>query len=156
MTFLAENDPGLDPRARELIRIGHVAIASEDDDALDGFFAQDFLFHGAAGDMDLAQTKAFFAVLRATFSNFRCERRHIAVDGDFVGCLTTMSGRFVNPIDLPPVGTIQPTGSDVSFDLVNLFRYNEAGELAEEWARYDTLGLMTQLGVDTIGLLGSA
>lgn len=56
------------------------------------------------------------------FADFGCERQEIVSQGDFVGCRTTMFGRFEQPITMPPLGEIQPNGAEVSFQLVNMFR----------------------------------
>lgn len=150
MTFLKIDDDRYDDRARELIRIGKIGIAQGDEEALDAYFADDFRFHGPGAEMGYAELKVYFAVLRRTFTGFRCERQEIVSQGDFVGCLTTMFGQFEHPIEMPPFGLIEPNGADVSFQLVNMFRYNAAGELAEEWVQYDTLGLLHQLGVKLV------
>jgi len=55
------------PLARELIRIGDEAIATEDDAKLRAYFRDDYVFHGPGGD---------FLAARTTFS------------GDFIGVFT--------------------------------------------------------------------
>lgn len=150
MIFLNENDTRYDERARALIRVGKIGIAEGDEAALDAYFVEDFRFHGPGAEMGYPELKAFFAALRAAFTGFLCERQEIVSQGDLVGCLTNMSGRFDQPIAMPPFGEIQPNGADVSFQLVNMFRYNAAGELAEEWVQYDTLDLLRQMGVKLV------
>lgn len=78
-------DP-LDPGrlAEELVRIGRTAIAKPDDAALDGFFTEDFKFHGPTGDLDRDDLKAFFASIRAAFSGFAVEREQILVSGNWL------------------------------------------------------------------------
>lgn len=154
MTFLNMDDPRYDERARALIRIGKVGIAQGDETALDAYFAEDFRFHGPGAEMGYPELKAFFAALRHTFAGFGCERQEIVSQGDFVGCLTTMFGRFEQPIVMPPFGEIQPNGAQVSFQLVNMFRYDAAGQLAEEWVQYDTLDLLRQMGVELVRASG--
>ncbi|MEE2951887.1 MAG: ester cyclase [Pseudomonadota bacterium] len=148
--FLNMEDRRYDDRARELIRVGKIGIARGDEAVLDAYFAKDFRFHGPSAEMGYPELKAFFTALRNTFSGFGCERQEIVSQGKFVGCLTTMFGRFERPIAMPPVGEIQPNGADVSFQLINMFRYNAAGELAEEWVQYDTLDLLRQMGVELV------
>lgn len=150
MPFLAMADTRYDGRAGELIRIGRIGIAQGDEAALDAYFAKDFRFHGPGTELGYAELKAFFAALRNSFAGFGCERQEIVSQGDLVGCLTTMFGRFERPIAMAPLGEIQPNGADVSFQLINMFRFNADGELAEEWVQYDTLGLLRQMGVELI------
>jgi predicted ester cyclase len=142
-------DP-LDPGrlAEELVRIGRTAIAKPDDAALDGFFTEDFKFHGPAGDLDRDDLKAFFASMRAAFSDFAVEREQILVRGNWLASRTRMSGTFDREFTAGPLGPAQPTGRPVSFAVFNFFRYEDDGRLAEEWAVLDNLDLLRQLGVD--------
>jgi len=47
---------------------------------------------------------------------------------------------------MSPIGPVQPNGRDVRFEVINLFRYDDEGRLAEEWVQVDNLGLLRQLG----------
>ena len=80
--------------ARELIRIGDEAIATEDDAKLRAYFTDDYVFHGPGGDLNFAELSAYFASLRAAFSNLRIVREQIIVDGNFLAARTAFSGDF--------------------------------------------------------------
>jgi hypothetical protein len=54
-----------------------------------------------------------------------------------VGSRTIFSGTFDKVFTQSPVGTIQPTGKPVKLEVINVFRYTDAGLLAEEWVQYD-------------------
>jgi hypothetical protein len=150
MTFLKVDDTRYDDRARALIHIGKTGIAQGDEAALDAYFAEDFRFHGPSTEMGYPEIKVFFAALRTALTGFGCEREEVVSQGNLMGCLTTMFGRFEQPITLPPFGEIQPNGAEVTFKLINMFRYNESGELAEEWVQYDRLDLLRQMGVPLV------
>lgn len=135
-------------RAMGLVRIGETAIARADDAALEAYFAPDFVFHGPGGDLNFTQLKANFAAMRAAFSNFTVTRPHIVVKGDMVAARTTMTGIFTGPFTVPVYGTLRPTGKTVKLEIMNLFRYNAQGKLAEEWVQSDTLGFYGQLGLE--------
>jgi hypothetical protein len=49
------------PLARELIRIGDQAIATEDDAKLRVYFAVDYVFYGPGGDLSVDQLRVYFA-----------------------------------------------------------------------------------------------
>ena len=136
-----------DERAHGLVRIGEDGIARANDDALDTYFAKGFVFHGPGGDMSYDQLKATFAAIRAAFSDFAVSREFIMVKGDMVSARTTMTGVFTGPFYAPPYGTIAPTGKPVMRELMNIFRYDAEGKLAEEWAQNDSLGILQQLGL---------
>ena len=137
-----------DEIVRGLIRIGEQAIVREDDAALDAYFAADFVFHGPQGDADLATLKRFWAAQRDAFTDFTIARGHVVVEGNFVAAQTTFAGVFEREFTQSPVGPLPPTGERFALPLINLFRYDETGRLAEEWAQYDTRGLLRQLGAE--------
>jgi predicted ester cyclase len=146
---LGTSDKRLSERAKKLIGIGETAIAKRDDGALDAFFAPDFVFHGLSGDATYPQLKAAFADYRASFHDFRVTRQAIVENGAFVSARTTMSGTFTHTFDTP-FGPIAPTGKRATWELINVFRYDADGRLAEEWVQYDYAGFMRQLGVELV------
>lgn len=137
-----------DEIAQGLIRIGEQAIVREDDAAVDAHFAPDFVLPGPRGDADLPALKRFWAAQRAAFTDFTIKRGHIVVEGDFVAAQTTFAGVFVREFTHSPVGPLPPTGERFTFNLINIFRYNETGRLAEEWIQYDTREQLRQLGTE--------
>lgn len=131
-----------------LIRIGEQAIVRENDAALDAYFADDFVFHGPEGDVDLPALKSLWAAQRDAFTDFTITRGHIVVEGDFVAAQTTFTGVFEREFTHSPVGSLPPTGERFTLNLINIFRYDEGGRLAEEWAQFDNRGLLRQLGAE--------
>src|ERR1700693_1449619 len=91
------------PRACELIRIGDEAIAREDDAALRAYFAEDYVFHGPGGDLGFDELSAYFASLRAAFSDLRIVREQIIADGNFLAARTTFSGDFTRVLTYSPI-----------------------------------------------------
>lgn len=146
--FISPDDTRYDDRARALVRIGREAIAVADDEKLDRYFAKDFSFHGPDGDMGYEDLRSFFAAMRGAFEGFACERRELVSNGAFIAAITSMSGVFNSRFEASPVGPVEPTGKPMRLELINLFRYDEDGLLAEEWVQYDNLGFLRQLGVD--------
>jgi predicted ester cyclase len=141
----------LDPNALRdgLLRIGEVAIPAGDDDAaLDSYFAEDFVFHGPAGDATLKDVKSILQAISNAFSSFSLKYERIIVDGNFVAARTRISGIFEHELTHSPVGRVQPTGKPVSYITHNIFRYDDHGRLAEEWALLDNLEFLKQIGVE--------
>jgi predicted ester cyclase len=136
------------PFAEPLIRIGEIAIARENDAALDAYFAPDFKIHGPGGELTYEELKAYFAALRAAFTNLQVQRAAIIGDGSYLAARTIFSGTFTNVLTQSPVGPLQPNGKPVEWEVMNLFRYNEQGRLAEEWVRYDVRDLLQKLGAE--------
>ena len=137
------------PLARDLIRIGDEAIAREDDAALRAYFSEDYVFHAPGGDLSFDQLSAYFTSLRAAFSDLRLVREQIIADGRFLAARTTFSGDFTGVFTYSPIGPVEPTGQHLEWELIGIFRYDDDGRLAEEWAQTDYRGLLTKLGVTT-------
>jgi predicted ester cyclase len=123
--------------AAGLIRIGKEGIATGNDKVLDAYFYDDFVIHAPGGNMNLTQLKTFWASLRHALTGFTITREQIIVESNWVGSRTIFSGTFDKVFTQSPVGTIQPTGKPVKLEVINVFRYTDAGLLAEEWVQYD-------------------
>src|SRR6202030_4361472 len=121
------------PLARDLIRIGDEAIAREDDAALRAYFSEDYVLHGPGGDLRFNQLRAYFASVRAAFSDLRIVREQIIADGSFLAARTTFSGDFTGVFTYSPIGPVEPTGRHLEWELIGTFRYHDDGRLAEEW-----------------------
>jgi steroid delta-isomerase-like uncharacterized protein len=91
---------------------------------------------GPAGQSKIA------ADFRAAVRDARFRVELILGDGDLVAARWTATGTHA--------GTwagIEPTGKEVEFAGVNIFRFSDA-KVAELWNHRDDLGLMTQLGAE--------
>ncbi len=138
------------PLAAGLIRVGKEGIETGDDQVLDAYFAKDFVFHGPGGDLNLAQLKEVFSNYRNALTGFTITREQIIVEGNYVGARNTFTGTFDQELKQSPVGPIKPTGKPVKWEVVNTFRYNDEGLLAEEWVQTDNITFLKQFGVDIL------
>ena len=132
-----------------MIRIGDEAIAREDEAALRAYFTEDYVFHGPSRDLSFDELSAYFASLRAAFSDLRIVREQIIADGNFLAARTTFSGDFTGVFTHSPIGPDEPTGQHLQWEVINLFRYDGDGRLAEEWVQTDYRSFLTELGVTT-------
>ena len=137
------------PLARELIRIGDEAIAREDDVKLRAYYTEDYVFHGPGGDLGFEELRAYFASLRAAFGDLRIVREQIIADGSFLAARNTFSGDFTGAFTYSPIGLVEPTGQHLKWEVMNTFRYDADGRLAEEWVQTDYRSFLTKLGVTT-------
>jgi len=137
------------PLAGDLIRIGDEAIAREDDVALRAYFSADYVFHGPGGDLSYDQLRAYFASLRAAFSDLRLVREQIIVDGNVMAARTTFSGDFTGVFTYSPIGPVEPTRQHLEWEVIGIFRFDGEGKLAEEWVQTDYRSLLAKLGVAT-------
>ncbi|WP_033345780.1 ester cyclase [Catenuloplanes japonicus] len=148
--FISPDDTRYDRRSRELVRFGREAIAVENPVRVKEFFSADFRVHAPDGDMDLDALQEFWTQMRDAFTGYYCERREIVSAGALIGARTEMGGVFEKPFTASPVGTLPPHGRAVTLPLVNMFRYDDEGRLAEEWVMYDNLAWLRQLGADPL------
>jgi predicted ester cyclase len=72
----------------------------------------------------------------------------VIVEGNYVACQTSIASRFVREFTHSPLGPLPPTGKPVVFDLINIFRYDGDGRLAEEWIQSDNRSVLRQLGAE--------
>ena len=135
------------PLARGLIRIGDEAIAREDDAKLRDYYAEEYVFHRPGGDLSFEELRAYFASLRAAFSNLRLVREQIIADGRFLAARNTFSGDFTGVFTSSPIGPVKPTGQHVEWEAINTFRYDDDERLAEEWVQTDYRSFLAKLGV---------
>jgi predicted ester cyclase len=137
--------PDRDSLAKGLVSIGEDAIAKSNDALLDDYFTDDYKLHSPAGDFNRDEIKAYFAALRESFTDFTISRAQILVDGNVVASRTVMAGRFAKEFAYTPIGTVEPNGQLVRWELINIFRYTAKGRLVEEWVQTDTYGFLRQL-----------
>jgi predicted ester cyclase len=138
-----------DPLARDLIRIGDEAIAREDAPALRSYYREDYVFHGPGANLGFDELSAYFASLRFAFTGLRLVREQIIVEGNWLAARTTFSGAFTGLFTYSPIGSVEPTGQHLEWEVIGMFRYDDQGRLAEEWVQTDYRGLLVKLGVTT-------
>jgi predicted ester cyclase len=136
-----------DERVRRLIRAGELELTGEDEAEADAYFAPGFRFHGPDGaELDYDGLKGFFASMRAAFDDLSISRGIMVVEGDHIACQTTITGTFAREFTHSPVGPLPPNGKRVVFEIMNIFRYDDQGRLAEEWVQTDNRSRLRQLG----------
>jgi predicted ester cyclase len=132
-----------------LVRIGELEVSGEDQAEVDAYFAPGFRFHGPDGrELDYAGLQAYFASLRAAFDDRSIKRGIVVVEDNYVACQTTIAGTFAREFTHSPVGLLSPNGQRVTFELTNIFRYDDEGRLAEEWIQNDSRSVLRQLGAE--------
>ena len=132
-----------------LVRIGEMMVTGEDQAEIDAYFAPDFTFHGPdGGESSYEGLQGYFAALRAAFDDLTIKRGIVVVEDNYVACQTTIAGTFVREFTHSPVGLLPPNGQRVTFELANIFRYDDQGRLADEWIQTDNRSVLRQLGAE--------
>lgn len=146
--MVAEKDR--DTLVARLVRAGELLVAGEGQEEVDTFFdTEGFRFHGPDGfESDYAGLTEYFGALRNAFEDRSIRRGIVVVESLHVACQTWIEGTFVREFTQSPVGPLQPNGHKVVFDLMNIFRFDDRGRLAEEWVRTDNRSVLRQLGAE--------
>jgi hypothetical protein len=139
-----------DELVKRLVRAGELEVSGEDQDEVDSYFdTENFEFHGPDGfDADYAGLTEYFRSLRAAFEDRTIRRGIVIAEGEYIACQTWIEGTFVKPFTLSPAGPLEPTGERIVMDLMNIFRFDDAGRLVEEFVRTDYRSFLRQLGAE--------
>src|SRR5690242_18196909 len=111
------------------------------------YFAEDYVFHGPGGGLGFEEFRAYFASLRAAFAGLRLVGEQIIADGRFLAARNTFAGGFTGVFTSSPIGAVEPTGQHTEWEVINTFRYDEDGRLAEEWVHTGYRSFLAKLGV---------
>ncbi len=139
-----------DELVKRLVRAGELEISGDNQDEADTYFdTENPIFHGPCGfDADYAGLTGYFRSLRAAFDDRTIRRGIIIAEGQYIACQTWIEGTFARPFTQSPAGRLEPTGARVVMDLMNIFRFDDDGQIAEEWVRTDNRSLLRQLGAE--------
>lgn len=139
-----------DELVARLVRAGELEVSGADQAETDSYFAtEEFRFHGPDGsEADYAGLTRYFASIRAAFDDRSIRRGVIVAEGRYVACQTWIEGTFAREFTHSPAGPLPPNGQRVRWDLMNLFRFDDDGRLAEEWVRTDYRSFLRQLGAE--------
>jgi hypothetical protein len=139
-----------DELVERLVRAGELEVSGEDQDEVDSYFdTKNFQFHGPDGfEADYAGLTEYFRSLRAAFDDRSIRRGIVIAQGEYIACQTWIEGTFAHPFTQSPAGRLDPTGDRVVMDLMNIFRFDDAGRLVEEFVRTDYRSFLRQLGAE--------
>jgi hypothetical protein len=107
---------------------------------LDKYADPKFVYHLAAGDFNLEQTKQIIPSINKSFPDADITADDIIAEGDKVVIRYTMRATHTGDY----LG-VAPTGKKISQTGVNIVRIIK-GKIVEEWTINDNFGLMIQLG----------
>ncbi|MEU4191644.1 nuclear transport factor 2 family protein [Kribbella sp. NPDC026611] len=141
-----------DELVARLVRAGELEVSGENPEEADSYFdIENFSFHGPGGfDADYAGLTEYFRSLRAAFAHRTIRRGIIIAEGDYIACQTWIEGTFVHPFTHSPVGPLEPTGTRVVMDLMNIFKFDATGRIVEEHVRTDNRTFLHHLGAGAL------
>jgi len=133
-----------------LVKAGELEVAGAPAEEIASYFdTERFRFHGPGGfESDYDGLSAYFASIRAAFEDRSIRRGIMIVEGNRIACQTWIEGRFVNTFTMSPAGSLPPNGHRVTWDLINIFEFDDKGRLVEEFVRTDYRSFLRQLSAE--------
>jgi steroid delta-isomerase-like uncharacterized protein len=132
-----ENKALIRRQEEELFGRGNLELADE-------IYAPDYVGHDPSNPEDvrgLEAAKRAAADYRRAFPDLRVTVEDLIAEGDKVAARLRVRGTHLGDLD-----GIAPTGKRVDFTGIVISRI-EGGMIADDWANFDDLGMMRQLGV---------
>ena len=113
-------------------------------DLADELYARDYVTHALGPDFPPTREglKAFIRALREGMPDLQCPVEEAVAEGDRVGGRFSLRGTHRGTL----LG-IPATGKKVDVGVMVIARFDEAGTWVEDWASWDQLGLLQQVGV---------
>lgn len=129
-----------------LNRLGTEWLLQGDNAVLEEFVADDYVVHSPLGDLNRDAVSGLFAAIRAALTDMEVTRDNLVVEGDVAALRSVITGTFENEFNGGAMGIFPPTGLPFRWETINIFRFNNAGQIQEEWVQSDVATLMAQLG----------
>ena len=107
---------------------------------LDEYFGANYIYHGAAGDLNIEGFKAQHDMFQSAFSDTRANVEDMIAVGNKVVTRWKIQATHTGELQ-----GLAPTGKEVTLTGIIITRV-ENGKAVEEWESFDQLSLMQQLG----------
>jgi steroid delta-isomerase-like uncharacterized protein len=116
--------------------------------SIEEILAPDSVFHDGAGVMarGTERIKRVIPIFRTAFPDLHFVLEDVCAGESKVIVRWTAHGTHRGNIEIPSVGTISPTGKQVTFFGIDIYHIT-GGKIVEGWRSWDRLGLLQQLGV---------
>jgi predicted ester cyclase len=113
-------------------------------DLADELYSLDYVTHSVGPDLPptLDGLKLFIRALREGIPDLQCPVEEVVAEGDRVAGRFSMRGTHTGTLFGVPA-----TGRPVGVGVMVIARFDAAGKWVEDWASWDQLGMMQQLGV---------
>ena len=120
----------------ELVNQGNLGLVDE-------LMSGDYVEHGNPSNSGIEGFRNFAKKLVAAFPDLQVTIEDLIAEGDKVVARVVVRGTHLGTL----MGTIHPTGRQVTFSGVDIFQIND-GKIIGRWNQRDLLGLMRQLDAD--------
>lgn len=113
-------------------------------DLADELYSPDYVTHSVGPQFapTLDGLKMFIRALRQGIADLQCPVEEVVAEGDRVAGRFSLRGTHTGTL----LG-IPATGKQVNAGVMVIARFDERGKWVEDWASWDQLGMLQQLGV---------
>jgi len=113
-------------------------------DLVDELYAHDYVTHALGPDFPPTREglKMFTGAFREGFPDLNCAVEDVIAEGDRVAGRLTLRGTHRGTL----LG-IPASGTQVVVSVMVIARFDQAGKWVEDWANWDQVGMLQQLGV---------
>ena len=113
-------------------------------DLADELYSPDYRTHSIGPDLPPTREglKTFVRALREGLPDLDCPVEEVVAEGDRVAGRFSLQGTHTGTLFGIPA-----TGKRVDVGVMVIARFDEAGKWVEDWANWDQLGMLQQLGV---------
>ncbi len=120
-------------------------------DVVEEIASPDVFFHSPPGALPgWESVKQVVASFRAAFPDARLTVEDQVADGDKTVTRLTITGTHRGPFR-SRLKTLMPTGKTINVQVIDIFRHDANGKLAECWSGFDVFGMLQQLGAIPAG-----
>lgn len=118
-----------------------------DPEAAKDMLAPEYIRHNPYNDYDIEGTIGGFTALQSVMPDLEITLDTVIADGDWAAAMYTTRGTFTGEFPAGPNGPVAGNGNTIELLSISLMRFNEAGQVVEEWEEFDNLDFLMQLGV---------
>lgn len=128
-------------------------------DVVDEVVAENYVSYSSDGTTeDRESFKESITAFHGAIPDLQATADPLLADGDWVAFRFTMTGTFQNDLVFSGEDPIPATGQPLTYTANILIRFDENGQMVEEWDESDTFVFLEQLGMldDVMGMMMSA
>jgi predicted ester cyclase len=120
------------------------AVSSGQLDFMDALYTPDYVNHGFGDDLDVKGFKAFLTAWRSALADFKITPEVIIAEKQWAASRVIFSGTFDRQWALDEQ-IIQPNHKPIQLAFNILHRFNDNGQIAEDFTAFDRLSLLLQM-----------
>jgi len=134
------------PYIARMVVAGELEVSQDRYKEAEAYFSKDFKFYGPGGiTLDSNGLANYFVSLRHAFPDLTIRREVAFGEGVYLAARTVFNGTFTNTFTQSPVGPLEPHGKTIEWEVMNIFRFDDEGLIAEDYVQTDGNAFLEKL-----------